>query len=234
MKFTLKVEKREIGKHSMLTKARIEDRVPGIIYGYKKEGQAIDIDYNALLNVLKQAGKSNIISLDLDGKEVKAIVRDYQQHPVTDKLIHIDFLAITEDREITTVVPLEFVGASKAIKELGAKLDIKNNEVNIKCLPGNLPSQINVDISKLEDIGQMILISQLDVYENVKVLNNPNDPVAGVVIPRKLEIIEEEPEEEVVEGEEGEEKKEGEEVKEGEEKKEGEEVKEGEENKEDK
>ena len=227
MKFTLKVEKREVGKHSLLTKTRTEAKVPGIIYGYKQDGLSIEIDYNALLNILKQAGKSNIISLDLDGKEVKAIVRDYQQHPVTDKLIHIDFMAVKDDKELTTVVPLEFVGVSKAVRELGAKLDIKNNKVNVQCLPGDLPSKIDVDISILEDVGTIVTINQLDTGDKVKILNNPNDPVIGTVMPRKLEIIEEEPEEETPEGEEpaeGEEKKEegAEEKKEGAEEKKGE------------
>ena len=150
MNFKLETKIRKTGKQSMLTKIRTSSRVPGVVYGFKKDPVNIDMDYNTLLKVLKEAGKSNIIDIQVDGKSVPAIVREYQQDPVTDKLTHIDFMAIDDKRTVTTIVPLEFVGTSKVVREQGGKLEIKNKQVNVQCLPADFPAVINVDVSLLK------------------------------------------------------------------------------------
>jgi len=140
--FLLEAKQRQVGQHSQLTKIRENSQVPGVVYGFHKDPQLITVDYNVLLKILTEAGTSNIITLKLAGQEIKVMVREYQQDPVTDKIKHIDFYALTDKRMITTTVPLNFIGTSKAVKEQGGKLTIKQDKVKVKCLPANLPATI--------------------------------------------------------------------------------------------
>ena len=198
--FVLEAKERKTSDN--LHNLRTQGRVPGTVYGAKVKALNIDVEYNALLKILTTAGTSNIVTIKAGDKNVKAIVREYQQDPVTDKLTHVDFLVVDDKHFLTTVVPLEFVGESRLVKEQGAKLNFKNEKVNVKCLPGDLPATIKVDVSVLQDMGQTISISQLEVSDKVEILNNPNDPVVNVTMPKKIKIetpVEEAP----AEGEEG-------------------------------
>lgn len=231
--FVLEANERKTGTNGQLSQIRDSKRVPGVIYGFSQKPISIDLAYLDLLKVLKEAGTSNIISIKVGEKAIKTIVREFQQDPVKDTLTHVDFMAIDDKREITTKVPLDFVGVSSAVREQGGQLNFKNHSVNVRCLPADLPSKIDVDVSLLKELGQKLVISDLNVDDKVAVLNNPNDPIVDVTLPKKIKI--EEPVtpvagEEAKEGEEGE-AKEGEagEAKEGE-AKEGE-AKEGEEKK---
>lgn len=205
--FILEVKQREAGQHSKVTEIRNDSRVPGIIYGFGKESLAIDVDYKELLKVLTEAGTSNVVTLKVGGKEIKAIVREYQQDPINDKLTHVDFMSIDNKRPIITFVPVEFVGTSKAVREQGGKLNQKTTKVKVQCLPEYLPGKIEVDVSVLAEMGQKLLVSDLQKDENVTILNNPLDPVVDVTVPKLIEIQEttaEVPAEgEVKEGEEG-------------------------------
>lgn len=188
--FILEVKKRLVGKQSLLTAIRKKSRVAAVVYGLRAEPLTIDTDYNQLLKVLKGAGTSHTIDLKMEGKIIVVIVRDYQQDPVTDKLLHVDFLAVSKDKPFITNVPIELVGVSKAVKEQGAKLSIKNQWVKIKCLPENLPTKYVIDLSTLSEIGQGVQIGDIDAGPGVQVLSNPRDPVVSVVIPKQI-ILEE-------------------------------------------
>ncbi len=214
MEYNLKVDKREIGPSSKLTKIRKDIKVPGVIYGYKKQNLPIIVEYNSLLKILKEAGTSNVVNINLNDKKYKVIVREYQQDPVTDKITHVDFMIVTDKSKIITTVPLLFEGVSPAVKEKGAKLDIKNKELKIECLLKDLPSSIVVDISLLKEIRKGLVIRDLDINKNIKVLNNLNDPVVNTSVPKELKstisTTDDSVEgEESIEGEEGEESTEG-------------------------
>ncbi len=186
--FILEANERQVDKQSQLSEIRDNSRVPGVVYGFSQKPLSIDVAYKELLDILNEAGTSNIITLKIGGKDFKVIVREYQQHPVTDKLTHVDFMAIDEKRELTTVVPLEFVGTSKAVREQGGMLNVKNDQVNVRCLPQNLPAKIEVDVALLAEMGQKLVISDLQVDEKVTILNNPNDPVITVIVPKKIKL----------------------------------------------
>jgi len=190
--FALTVNQRETGVHSKITKIRQAARVPGIVYGFAQEPVSIDADYNELLHILKKAGTSHVVTLNIGGKEFKTIIRSFQQDPVTDKITHVDFWLLKDDREITTRVPLEFLGVSKAVKEKGGKLNIKNDVVNVRCLPKDLPATFQINLETLAEIGQTILIKDIDAGDGVNILNNPNDPVISITLPKKIKITAEE------------------------------------------
>lgn len=216
--FTLEANERKVDKQSQLKEIRLQGRVPGIVYGFSQKPVLMDLEYGNLLKVLKEAGTSNIITIKAGGKDIKVIVREYQQDPVTDKLIHVDFMAVSDKRKITTKVPLEFIGQSKAVREQGGKLNVKANTVDVKCLPADLPNKITIDLSIFTELGQKLIISDLQVADNVEILNNPNNPVADVTVPKQL-VLSEPTVETKVEGEEGQEGEDGEKAEGGEDKK---------------
>lgn len=190
MSFVLEAQTRTPGKGSQLTEIRTQSGVPGVIYGFEQDSQAIAVDYNELIKILKEAGTSNIITLKLDGKELRVIVKTYDQDPVSDRVIHVDFLLVNDDRLLTTVVPLEFVGASKAVKELGGKLNIKSEQVLVKCLPADLPATLKLDLSILDNLGKSILVENIQVSDKVSILTNATDPVISVSLPKKGKLEE--------------------------------------------
>lgn len=187
MKLTVKA--RSKGKASLLSFIRNNSGVPGVVYGLKKESVLFSADYNTLVKVLNTAGTSQIIDLDLDGQTIPVIVRDFQKDPVSDRLIHVDFLAVDEKETFTTIVPLKFSGTSKAVREQGGKLEIKRQSVKVRCLPKDLPAFIEVNLSELANIGNNITIEHLVVAKEVKILDNPFDKVVDVVVPRKEVVV---------------------------------------------
>jgi large subunit ribosomal protein L25 len=188
MKLTVKA--RAKGKASLLSSIRNNSGVPGAVYGLKKESVLFSADYNTLVKVINTAGTSQIVDLDLDGQIISGIIREFQKDPVSDKLIHVDFLAVDEKVPFTTIVPLKFSGTSKAVREQGGKLEIKRQSVKVSCLPKDLPAFIEVNLSELASIGSDITVEHLPVSKEVKILDNKFDKVVDVVVPRKEVALE--------------------------------------------
>ncbi|MFA6307908.1 MAG: 50S ribosomal protein L25 [Patescibacteria group bacterium] len=186
--FILEANERKADKQSQLTDIRTSSRVPGIIYGFSQKPVSIDVDYRELLKVLKEAGTSNIISIKVGTKEIKTIVREYQQNPVSDKITHVDFMAVDAKKKVNTKVPLEFIGESTVVREQGGQLNKKALTVNVTCLPADLPAKIEIDISVLKELGQKLLIRDLKVDAKVTITNDPNDPVVNVTMPKKMQL----------------------------------------------
>ncbi len=187
--FLLTANHRSIGQASQKTNLRQNKQLPGVIYGPKSESISISVDYAAALKIITQAGFSQVIELKLDGKNIPVILRDYQRHPVSEKLLHVDFLMIDAKHPVTTIVPLVFTGNSKAVREQGGKLEIKRNNLKVKCLPGDLPAKIEVDLNSLAEIGSGIKVNDLPVSDKVEILLPANDLVVDVIIPKKEEVI---------------------------------------------
>lgn len=188
--FSLTVKERKVAQKSKLTELRNNSMLPGVVYGFNQKPVAIEGDYREIFKTVVDAGTSNIIILNLGTNKIRTIVKEYQTDPVSDKLTHVDFLAVDDKRNITTVVPLNFKGTSKAVRELGGQLDQKGVTLTVKCFPKDLPSSINVDVSKLEKIGQIILVEDLEVGDNVEIINNPKEPIVSVDIPKKMKMKE--------------------------------------------
>lgn len=183
---------------------RVEDKVPGVLYGQKKENLLLEFDYGQFEVLFREAGETTIIDLKIGDKSEKALIYDVQKDPVTDKIIHVDFYRINLKEEVAAMIPLEFVGVSPAVKEEGGILVTNRDELEVKSLPMDLPQKIEVDISVLAEIGDTIHIGDLKVSEGVSITDDPEISVAQVVAP-KMEVGEPEEGEELVEGEEGEE-----------------------------
>ena len=174
---------------------RRSGRVPGIIYGSNDEPTNIELDHNDIRLALDiESFHSSILDVEIDGKTEKVLLRDFQVHPYKQQVTHIDFQRVDESKELHTNVPLHFVGEDQcpAVKLGGGIVSHIMNEVEIKCLPKDLPEFIEVDISKL-DIGNSLHVSELNLPEKVSlVLHGQEDPVVVTAIKPKGVIEDEE------------------------------------------
>jgi large subunit ribosomal protein L25 len=162
-------------------------QTPGIIYGGAAAPELIALDGNALFHALKkEAFHGSILDLELDGKVQKVLLRDFQMHAYKQLVLHADFQRVDASQPIHTKVTLHFVNAeiSPAVKLSGAIVSHVLNELEVSCLPGQLPEFITVDLSTLE-AGQSVHVSQLQLPEGVTVVAHGQDQtVATSSIPR--------------------------------------------------
>ena len=162
-------------------------QTPGIIYGGAAAPELIALDGNALFHALKkEAFHGSILDLELDGKTQKVLLRDFQMHAYKQLVLHADFQRVDASQPIHTKVALHFVNAeiSPAVKLSGAIVSHVLNELDVSCLPGQLPEFITVDLSNLE-AGQSVHVSQLTLPEGVTVVAHGQDQtVATSSIPR--------------------------------------------------
>jgi large subunit ribosomal protein L25 len=206
-------------------KGRKDGLVPAVVYGRGIEAKSLWVKALDLMKMIKTSGESTMIELAIGGKDKRnVIIYELQRDPISGNFIHADFFQVRMDEEIETEVELVYVGESPAVKESGGVLVKSIVEVTVKCLPADLPSQIEVNISKLKTFEDHIAIKDLKISPKVKLDIDPETVVALVAPPRsekELEGLSEKVEEDVtkVEGVIKEEPKvEGEETKKGEEK----------------
>ncbi len=173
---------------------RREGLIPGVLYGYRYEARPLQFDGPALQQIIRTAGTTRLINLKIEGQDQDEIVlvREIQRDPVTGNMLHIDLYRTIADQPITSTVPLVTQGEAPAV-ELGGVVNQLLDQLDIECLPRDLPEQITVDLSRLVDTDSAILVSDLDIPEGVTVLNEMDDSVVRIVIPRAA--IEEEEEE---------------------------------------
>lgn len=199
-KINLKSKAREeVGKN--LNSLRKKGMIPAVVYGRKEKPQTLWVNYLDFKRVFEKAGESTIIELEIEGKgKVNALIHDLQVDPLSDNFTHIDFFQIRMNEKIETAIPLEFIGESAAVKELGGILVKSLDEINISCLPADLPSEIKVDISKIKNFEDHIKIKDLEISDKVKILDEEETVVALVSPPRteeELASLEEKVEEDV-------------------------------------
>jgi large subunit ribosomal protein L25 len=160
----------DVGKGASRRLRRADQRVPGIIYGGAREPQPLTLNVNALSKAMeKEAFYSQILSIIVDGDAQPAVVRDIQRHPVSEKVRHIDFVRVTADQLIDVHVPLHFLNEEKCVgvRLSGGSINHNLNEITVRCLPGNLPEFIEVDLTDL-DVGDSLHISDLKLPEGVQ------------------------------------------------------------------
>ncbi len=164
-----------------------QERIPAVIYGHGLKNNLIDVDEKEFKKVFKEIGESALVEL-LIGKEKKPVlVHEIQKDPVTDKIIHIDFFQPSLTEEVEVEIPLVFEGVAPAEKDLGGTLNKNMLEVSVRALPQNLPHEIKVNVESLKTFEDHILIKDLALPQEVKVLKNPEEIVASVLPPQKIE-----------------------------------------------
>ena len=155
MDATLEVVKRETRGKNEARRLRVAGRIPGVVYGARKPGQApegvpVTVDPKVLLKILhSESGANTLISLKLDGAESKVMVREYQLDPVTHQLLHADFYQLAMDKAITVTVPILLKGEPKGVKLQGGLLDFVTRDIHVLCLPTDIPENIEVDVTEM-------------------------------------------------------------------------------------
>lgn len=170
-------------------------KTPGIIYGGAAEPQLIELDHNALWHALKkEAFHSSLLDLEVAGKSQQVLLRDVQYHPYKQLVLHVDFLRVSATEKLHTKVPLHFIGAdeSPAVKLDSCLVNTVLTEVEISCLPADLPESITVDLSKLTK-GAALHLSQLSLPNGVSLAAHGSEDAAVVTVtaPKGSEAAEE-------------------------------------------
>jgi large subunit ribosomal protein L25 len=132
---------------------RAQGRIPAVLYGGQKAGEAaepIAVDPKVLMRILhSESGLNTLISLSVNGSATRVLVKEYQVDPVTHKLLHVDFYRIAMDKVLTVRVPVVVKGEPKGVKQQGGVLDFVHREVEVECLPADIPDKIEIDVSEL-------------------------------------------------------------------------------------
>ncbi len=212
---TLKLDRRTLlGKK--VRSLRRQGVIPVHVYGANIKPASLQVDDRTLNRILPQVGSNIPVSVEYEGQDGENIcfVREIQRHPVTETVIHVDFLRVDVTQTIAAEVPVILVGASPAVTQMAGTLLQNVQSLSIEALPMNMPAEVTVDISSLIDFDATIAVGDVEVPGNVTVLNEPGDVIVRVAPPR-LEVEVED--EELLEGEEGEELEEGEETEDSEE-----------------
>ncbi|MBP6059425.1 MAG: 50S ribosomal protein L25 [Candidatus Saccharicenans sp.] len=198
MTVVIKAETRkEVGKNAA-GRLRRQGLVPAILYGGKTASQPLTLKKKDILEILKsQTGENTIFRVTIDSQEKDVMLKDIQINPVTDELTHVDLIEISMDKPVRVAVPVELVGEPVGVKVEGGVADFLLRELEVECLPREIPEAIKIDISNLH-IHQSIKVQNLDLPAGVRVYADPN--AAIVVISSVAEEAAPAPTEEVIEG----------------------------------
>jgi large subunit ribosomal protein L25 len=176
----------ETGKNAN-RRLRVAGKIPGVLYGEKKQPLQIAVAPREIAAILRSAsGENTLFDLQLDGGRRKVILKEFQQEPLKGRLIHADFYEVALDKELHVKVHVELVGTAIGVKRDGGVLDFVTRELEIACLPTNIPEKISVDISELE-IGKHVRVHDLKLPEKIRLLTDAELVVVHVVTPRAEE-----------------------------------------------
>lgn len=170
---------------------RREGLLPAIIYGRHIAPTPIQMDYRDATHTLRTLTSSHLIRLVVEGQPHTVLVRDKQYDVLKGNLMHVDFQAVSMDEKLTTTVPVRLVGVAPAVKEFDAMLMTELNELEVEAFPGDLPEIIDVDISKLTELGDTITVADLTLGDKVKLLHEPDEVIAIAISAAAAEEVEE-------------------------------------------
>ncbi len=195
MKIEIKAEPRSVQGTGASRRLRRESKVPGVLYGAGKDALAIQVDHKDLWFKLKmETFHASILDMDVSGEKTQVLLRDYQMHPFRPLILHVDFQRVAADKKIHMNVPLHFVNAeiSPGVKVAGGLVEHVMKELEVSCLPKDLPGFIEVDLASLQ-AGHSLHLSSLKLPAGVEaIVPKGEDPtVATIVIPKVMTAEEE-------------------------------------------
>ncbi len=196
--YNLEVELREGTGKGLARKLRATGRIPAILYGLGNQARSLSVDWKDTEKYLREVAGMTLVRLIIRNEgEAYVIVKDYQLDPVLDRVIHVDFLEVDLEKKTDVEVPFSFEGKAKGV-ELGGHLEVINRSIEVRCLPGQIPDSIKVDVTSLM-IGDVLHLKDVTFPEGIEISEESDFPVVSVQ--EVMEIIEEV--EEVEEVEEG-------------------------------
>ncbi|MAV64660.1 MAG: 50S ribosomal protein L25 [Candidatus Marinimicrobia bacterium] len=193
--YKLEVEKRETNNRKNLKSLRKEGKIPGIYYSYDSEKS---LSFFIEKSIINQAIKSesNLFSINVGGKDRTVLFKSVQYHPVTDEMIHIDLYGVNMNKEVVVKVPINLVGISSGVKEEGGVINQASQEIEVRCLPGDIPNIIDINVESLA-IGDTILAGSINLDENLELVSSSEMLIVSVTLPMQdVQPAEEESEDE--------------------------------------
>jgi large subunit ribosomal protein L25 len=177
----LEAHPRESGNKNDARRVRRDGKIPGVVYGAGKDSLPVAVDPRQVMRILhSESGHNTIFDLTLNGGErTKAMIVDWQYEPIKGKLLHIDLKRIALDKALKVSVPIFLKGEAEGVKTQGGILEQILREVELECLPADIPSHIDADVSHLV-FGTVLRVSDLPHSEKLKFLTDANQPVAHV------------------------------------------------------
>jgi large subunit ribosomal protein L25 len=178
---TLEAHPREAGTKNEARRVRREGKIPAVVYGAGKDSLSVTVDPRQVTRILhSKTGHNTIFDLTLNGGEhTKAMIVDWQYEPIKGRLLHIDLKRIAMDKVLTVSVPIVLKGEAAGVKQEGGILEQMLREVEVECLPSDIPSSIEVDISHLT-FGKVLRVTDLPHSDKLKFVTDENQPVAHV------------------------------------------------------
>lgn len=191
MESTLDAVKRETRGKNEARRLRSSGRIPAVLYGNdgeRRDATPIAVDPKVLMRILhSESGVNTLIALRLEGApDARVLVREYQLDPVTHHLLHADFYRVAMDKSITVTVPILLRGEARGVKQQAGLLDFVHRDIEVECLPGDIPEHIDVDVSELM-IGQGIRVRDLAADARWKPVSDPDMLLAHVIHPKAEE-----------------------------------------------
>ena len=192
MEATLEAVKREGRRKNEANRLRASGQIPAVVYGARREGQApegvsISVDPKAVLRILhSDSGANTLINLKVEGSEARVMVKEYQLDPITHQLLHADFYQLAMDKAITVTVPVVVKGEPRGVKQQGGLLDFVTREIQVQCLPTDIPEHIDVDVTEL-GLNQSIRVRDLAADPKWKALTDGETMLVHVVMPKAEE-----------------------------------------------
>ncbi|MBI9047221.1 MAG: 50S ribosomal protein L25, partial [Anaerolineaceae bacterium] len=168
-------KRKELGKK--VGRLRRAGKLPGVIYGRHIESQAITMDKREATPLLGRITSSSIVNVIVDGETIPCLIRERQRDYIKREFTHIDFQAVSMKEIIRTMVNIEVVGLSPAIKLFSGVLVTGLNQIEIECLPGDLPEKIIVDSSVLGKIGDGLYVKDISLSDKISILSNPEEMI---------------------------------------------------------
>jgi large subunit ribosomal protein L25 len=177
---TVEAKLREASDKNAARRLRTTGMIPAVLYGAQKAPRPIAVDPKQILKILHSAsGHNTIFDISVEGEQSKAMVVDWQYEPLKGSLLHVDLKRIAMDQRMRLSVPVRTTGEAKGTKEEGGLLDLVLREIQIECLPSDIPSHITVDVTNL-GVGDAIRVAELPQTASVKYLNDPDALVVHV------------------------------------------------------
>lgn len=177
---------RNTASRGEVRKLRSSFQIPAVVYGHTVKNQNVTLNYHEFENVFHSIGTSSIIDLVIGGSAhtIPVLISEVQRNPISDRIIHVDLHAVTMHEKIKTEVAVHFIGESPAVKELGGNLVISKNKLLVECLPADLVSSIDVDLSQLTELDQGLHVRDLPIPSHITVLDGPDVGIVSVLAPR--------------------------------------------------
>jgi large subunit ribosomal protein L25 len=171
---------REASDKNAARRVRATGLIPAVLYGAGKQPRSIAVDPKQINRILNsESGHNTIFDVVLDGEQTKAMVVDWQNDPIKERLLHVDLKRIAMDKKMRLEVPVAIKGESPGVKTEGGILDVVLREIEIECLPADIPAHIDIDVSNLK-YGDAIRVADLPKSDKIKYLSDPEMTVVHV------------------------------------------------------